>query len=192
MDAEMTQQNMALLGLSAFPWPSDEKTVGKILPLAFVPCSAEEDVGRASKSNKAQADLVQYIISLLRSLHPNSQDPARDREKLQNLIIAVLSPYSAQVKLLKQNLPNSIAVSTIDGFQGREADIVIFTTVRCNMEGDIGFVEDARRLNVAWTRAKKGLIIVGNKGTLRMNCTLWGRALEACKEVPIVCPTEDQ
>ena len=188
----MTQRQMTSLRLSRFPWRTDGDNVGNISHLAFIPCSAEEDVGRASKSNKAQADLVQYIISLLRALHTNSTDPAGDIEKLQDLTIAVLSPYSAQVKLLKQNLPNSIAVSTIDGFQGREADIIIFTTVRSNMEGDIGFVEDARRLNVAWTRAKRGLIIIGNKGTLRMNCPLWGRALDACKEVPIVCPEEDE
>lgn len=189
MSAEDARLQIATLGLSSFPWPSDN--AGLKVPLTFIPCSAEEDVGRASKSNKAQADLVQYIVGLLRTAHPDSTSSAEDGEKLRNLSIAVLSPYSAQVKLLKHNLPDYITVSTIDGFQGREADIVIFTTVRSNMEGDIGFLEDARRLNVAWTRAKKGLLIIGSRSTLEMNSPLWKRALATCKEVPVVCPIEE-
>ena len=79
-------------------------------------------------------------------------------------------------------------VSTIDGFQGREADVCIFSTVRANIEGDIGFVEDARRLNVAWTRPKLGLIVVGSRSTLIAHSALWKRALEACQEVEIQLP----
>ncbi|KAH9924542.1 AAA domain-containing protein, partial [Fomitopsis serialis] len=67
-------------------------------------------------------------------------------------------------------------VSTLGGFQGREADVCILSTVRANMEGDIVFVEDARRLNVAWTRPKLGLIVVGSRTTLEGNSPLWKRA----------------
>ena len=81
-----------------------------------------------------------------------------------------------------------VVVSTIDGFQGREGDVVVFSTVRCNADGDIGFVEDERRLNVAWTRPKLGLIIVGDRRTLEATSALWKRALAACTEVVIAKP----
>jgi superfamily I DNA and/or RNA helicase len=74
---------------------------------------------------------------------------------------SVLSPYSAQVDLLKRLLSahtgtgtGTVEVSSIDGFQGREADVVVFVTVRSNESGEIGFLKDMRRLNVALTRAR--------------------------------------
>ncbi|EPS95782.1 hypothetical protein FOMPIDRAFT_1131751, partial [Fomitopsis schrenkii] len=104
--------------------------------------------------------------------------------------VAVLTPYSRQAQSLKQELPQKAGavVRTTDGFQGREADVCILSTVRANIEGDIGFVEDARRLNVAWTRPKLGLIIIGSRSTLTANSALWKRALAACKEVEIQLP----
>lgn len=62
--------------------------------------------------------------------------------------------------------------------------MIVFSTVRCNNEEDIGFLDDARRLNVMWTRAKLALIIVGDRKTLQSNA-LWKRAVEACKEVTL-------
>lgn len=79
---------------------------------------------------------------------------------------------------------------TIDSFQGRESDIIIFSTVRCNAAGDIGFVEDARRLNVMWTRAKLALIIVGDRKTMTATSELWRRAIESCTEVKLDLPQE--
>lgn len=136
--------------------------------------------------------MVKHILTLLRTA--SAQDWPDHREiitRLQSISVALLTPYSRQVKLLTEEIGANehTAVSTIDGFQGRESDVVIFSTVRCNMEGDIGFVEDHRRLNVAWTRPKLALIIVGDRKTLSTN-PLWVRALQACAEVVITLPEE--
>ncbi|PCH35526.1 RNA-directed RNA polymerase [Wolfiporia cocos MD-104 SS10] len=175
----------ATLSALTFPWPSNN---GRIFPVVFVPCASEEDFGRSSKSNEGQAELTKYILSLLRVAR--NKDDAEATARVQSVTIAVLTPYSRHVQLVKQVLPSwmNAVVSTIDGFQGREADIVVFTTVRSNVEGDIGFVEDARRLNVAWTRPKLGLIVIGNRSTLQAGSPLWQRALTACKEVVITRP----
>ena len=70
-----------------------------------------------------------------------------------------------------------VDINTVDGFQGQESDITLFSCVRANKEGNIGFLADARRLNVALTRAKHGLYVVGNAATLAYN-GLWGRFLD--------------
>lgn len=155
-----------------------------------MPCASEEDRGRSSKSNSGQVNLVSHIISLLRS--PRSEDADENLQhstRLQSFTIALLTPYSRQVALLKQDirLDQNTSVSTIDGFQGRESDLVIVSTVRSNLEGDLGFVDDARRLNVAWTRPRLGLIIVGDDSTLNRN-PMWQRALNACRQVPVQMP----
>ena len=83
--------------------------------------------------------------------------------------IGIISPYADQVKLIQDKTP--IEVKTVDGFQGREKEIIIISTVRSNNKGNIGFLKDLRRLNVAITRAKRKLIIIGNKETLKTNPT---------------------
>ena len=83
--------------------------------------------------------------------------------------IGIISPYADQVKIIQEKTP--VEVKTIDGFQGREKEIIIISTVRSNEWGNIGFLSDLRRLNVAITRAKRKLIIIGNKKTLKNNPT---------------------
>jgi ATP-dependent RNA/DNA helicase IGHMBP2 len=81
-------------------------------------------------------------------------------------LIAFISPYSGQVAAAREILPASIRASTIDSFQGQEKSIVILSLVRSNEDGDIGFLKDYRRMNVAITRAKEQLFIIGDSATL--------------------------
>lgn len=100
--------------------------------------------------------------------------------------IGVVSPYSGQVQLIKtmiakdgrmrESLRNSaltIEVKTVDGYQGRERDVIIFSAVRSNRSDRIGFLNDWRRMNVALTRAKSGLLIVGDMDTLAGGNKYW-------------------
>lgn len=100
--------------------------------------------------------------------------------------IAVISPYSAQVKLLRELINSRVAedgdlskpassavpggrnieIDSVDGFQGREKEAVIVSLVRSNREGDVGFLADTRRMNVALTRAKRKLIVIGDSATI--------------------------
>ena len=89
--------------------------------------------------------------------------------------IGIISPYADQVKMIQDMTP--VEVKTVDGFQGREKEIIIISTVRSNEHGNIGFLSDLRRLNVAITRAKRKLIIIGNKDTLIHNPT-YARLIE--------------
>lgn len=81
--------------------------------------------------------------------------------------IAVIAPYAAQVRLLRRRLPLAdLEVDTVDGFQGREKEAIIVTLVRSNAEGEIGFLADTRRTNVALTRARRALRVIGDSATL--------------------------
>jgi predicted DNA helicase len=93
--------------------------------------------------------------------------------------IGIISPYADQVKIIQDMTP--VEVKTVDGFQGREKEIIIISTVRSNENGNIGFLKDLRRLNVAITRAKRKLIIIGNIETLKTNHT-YERLIKFCED----------
>lgn len=93
--------------------------------------------------------------------------------------IGIISPYADQVKIIQDMTP--VEVKTVDGFQGREKEIIIISTVRSNENGNIGFLRDLRRLNVAITRAKRKLIIIGNKNTLKVDPT-YERLINFCEK----------
>ena len=93
--------------------------------------------------------------------------------------IGIISPYADQVKIILDRTP--VEVKTVDGFQGREKEIIIISTVRSNEDGNIGFLRDLRRLNVAITRAKRKLIIIGNVNTLENNPT-YARLIEFARK----------
>jgi len=93
--------------------------------------------------------------------------------------IAIISPYSAQVSLIRDQLADfqqkgQPEINSIDAFQGREKDVVILSMVRSNSEGIVGFLGEMRRINVAMTRAKKQLVIIGDSETLSRDSELSG------------------
>jgi superfamily I DNA and/or RNA helicase len=159
------------LPVSRFPWPENNR-------LVWIECSSPEDFGGQSKANPGQTTLCKRVVQFLRSPDP---DAASQCFGYQQPSIAILTPYTRQKEALGAAIP-SIEVSSIDGFQGREADIIVFVTVRCNVFYDIGFLADMRRLNVVMTRAKCGVVIIGNKATLVGGIELGGD-LEESKRV---------
>jgi ATP-dependent RNA/DNA helicase IGHMBP2 len=84
--------------------------------------------------------------------------------------IGVITPYDAQVGLLRAELADlavaGLDISSIDGFQGREKEVIVLDLVRSNEDGDIGFLADLRRINVAWTRARRQLVLIGDSAVI--------------------------
>ena len=142
-------------------------------PLVWVDTSGCQFVERTNASqsrlNRAEAMLLTNIL----------KDYVRqifiDSSLFEKTTIGIISPYKAQISVLKQLVNKShtlapirhnISVNTVDGFQGQERDIILISMVRDNEQGSIGFLKDLRRMNVAITRAKRKLIVVGNCETL--------------------------
>ena len=81
--------------------------------------------------------------------------------------VAIIAPYAAQVRWLREHCDtDELEIDTVDGFQGREKEAVLISCVRSNTIGEIGFLGDTRRMNVALTRARRKLIVVGDSATL--------------------------
>ncbi len=100
--------------------------------------------------------------------------------------IGIISPYLSQVKRIKQGLGELLVeVKSVDGFQGREKEVIIISFVRSNPQGEIGFLKDLRRLNVAITRAKRKLICIGDSKTLSKN-EIFKKFLEYIKENGVI------
>ncbi len=89
-----------------------------------------------------------------------------ETESLDPVTTAFISPYSGQVAAAKEVLPKQLRISTIDSFQGQEKETIIVSLVRSNDDGDIGFLKDYRRMNVAITRAKEKLFVIGDSATI--------------------------
>ena len=111
----------------------------------------------------------------LQTLHDYIERIGRDRILHERLDIGIISPYKGQVQLLRRMLRRDsywkplrhlISVNTVDGFQGQERDIILISMVRQNEQGHVGFLSDLRRMNVAITRARMKLIIIGHSPTL--------------------------
>lgn len=141
-------------------------------PLAFVDtagCGFDEKTEGTSTTNPEEASflfkhLTQFVTTLNEHYKP-ADFPS----------IAIISPYKQQIQLLKEQLEhapalkaygNKISVNTIDSFQGQERDIVYISMTRSNSDNKIGFLSDIRRMNVAMTRARKKLVVIGDSATL--------------------------
>jgi len=167
------------LAASSFPWPTsiDGKSNKRMV---FLQCSGSEDLGSKSKSNRSQTLICEKVCKALCA-------PGNPDKELLKQSIVVLTPYNRQIELLKKSLP-SIEVCSIDGFQGREADIIVFVTVRSNLRREMGFLKDMRRLNVAATRARAGFIVIGDSLTLangndEESASVWKRLIACCEKI---------
>ena len=130
----------------------------------------EQFVGESfGRINKAEADLT------LDTLQRYFERIGKQRLLDERIDVGIISPYRAQVQYLRRLLMKReyfkpfrrlISVNTVDGFQGQERDIIVISLVRSNDEGQIGFLRDLRRMNVAITRARMKLIILGDKTTM--------------------------
>lgn len=141
-------------------------------PLAFIDtagCGFDEKSEGTSTTNPEEA------VFLIRHLTMLVEQIAKSDASSDFPSVAIISPYKQQVYILKDLLLNSselqlyadkISVNTIDSFQGQERDIVYISLTRSNTEGTIGFLADIRRMNVAMTRARKKLVVIGDSATL--------------------------
>ena len=146
-----------------FMWPNWDA------PVAFIPVDGAESSSPdgASKQNMDEAALAVRVVDMLLSggdISPNQ--------------IGVVTPYSGQVRLLNDLFESAggreeheryhgLEIKTVDGYQGREKEVIVLSSVRANEKGEMGFLTDRRRLNVAITRARRGLILLGHPRTLR-------------------------
>ena len=163
-----------------------QKTIFKAdLPLEFIDTAGTgffESVNRETKSslNKEEAELVfKHLKSYLLEVQRNDHEPIKS--------IGIISPYKAQIEVLKNLLIDSdlpkaikqiISINTVDSFQGQERDIVYISMVRSNDIGQIGFLADERRMNVAMTRAKMKLVIIGDSATIATKSKFYNELLD--------------
>ena len=150
---------MTWIDTSQFELPEDSD-------ISFKETFVGESFGRI---NKAEAELT------LLALEQYFEKIGKARILDERLDVGVISPYRAQVQYLRRLVKNKeffkpyrhlISVNTVDGFQGQERDIILISLVRANDEGQIGFLRDLRRMNVAITRARMKLIILGDASTM--------------------------
>jgi len=151
------------------PWPDGE------IPILFEHCvdGVEESSGDGtSLYNKREAARVIFHLKNVLSKASLAAGIAD---------VGVITPYSGQVRLLRDMIEvesslglrdmSEVEIQTVDGFQGREKELIIVSTVRANPSQRLGFLIDARRMNVAITRARRGLLVIGSLGTLKHDST---------------------
>ena len=158
-----------------FTWPQSDK------PMMFHASFGHEEISGSCTSflNRDEASIVEKIATKF------------IKAGIKPWKIGIVTPYEGQRNYLAQFLKyhgfldakmyEDIEIQSVEGFQGREKDIIIISCVRSNERHNIGFLQDPRRLNVALTRAKCGLVIVGNTKVLRTS-DLWNNLLQYYKE----------
>lgn len=180
---EQYRMNEAIMGYSSKVFyngqlKAHESVADRVLfpgeaPLAFIDtagCGFDEKLEGTSSTNPDEAAF------LFRHLSQLAVEFVQRNAKTEDFpSIAIISPYKEQIHILKDQLAQAvdlkpfldkIAVNTIDSFQGQERDVVYISMTRSNTEGQIGFLADIRRMNVAMTRARKKLVVIGDSATL--------------------------
>lgn len=136
--------------------------------------------GSGSWINVEEVDFILFLYQKLVQLYPTLKSGNK---------VAIISPYAQQVKLFQKRFEETFGVSaekvvdicTVDGCQGREKDVAIFSCVRASKDRSIGFVEDKRRMNVGITRAKSAVLVVGSASTLRRS-EQWNKLVESAEK----------
>ena len=166
----------------------DEADNYLIKPIEFIDTAGcgfneEQNPESLSISNKEEADLLLKHLGKVLEQY--------ERKRCQPISIGIIAPYKRQTEYLKLALEeqhyfkdsqNHFSVRTVDGFQGQERDIICISLTRSNARGEIGFLSDTRRMNVALTRAKKKLLVFGDSATLA-NHPFYKNFLEYIDEV---------
>ena len=130
-------------------------------PVAFIPIEGGELVSPDGTSRENPVE-VSWVLKITEDLLEAGELTKKD--------IGIITPYAGQVRAIRNSMDeklDDVEVRTVDGYQGREKEVIIFSCVRSNPEGNVGFLAEPRRLNVALTRAKRGLIVIGDPATLR-------------------------
>ena len=141
-----------LPGMADVPWAQSPL---EFLDTAGAGFDEELEPDGESRLNRQEAELVRRKVQELMDAGVAAGD------------VAVIAPYAAQVRLLRERLDvPGLEIDSVDGFQGREKEAVVISLVRSNPRGEIGFLGDLRRMNVAMTRAKRKLVVVGDIATL--------------------------
>ncbi len=126
-----------------------------IIDTAGFDAPEEEDEEERSRSNPGEVRIVKNEISRLIASGVSPRD------------IGVITPYRAQVRLLRREVDRKgLEIDTVDGFQGREKEVILLSLVRSNDRGEVGFLSERRRLNVALTRARRQLVVIGDSSTV--------------------------
>lgn len=151
--------------LQSDPQNATRTLEGDDAPLVLVDtsgCGFDEQINERSLSKRNEGEYFIFREHFLQA-----------QESYKDATIGVIAPYSEQVKYLRSKIEedeafkgHQITVNSIDGFQGQEKDVIYISLVRSNPNGEVGFLADERRLNVAMTRARKKLIIIGDMSTL--------------------------
>ncbi|RMD46991.1 MAG: IGHMBP2 family helicase, partial [Aquificota bacterium] len=168
----IADENVKNIRLSDLTGKEGNSPITDNTPVIFIDTEGKflEEVKKGSKSkyNPKEAHVVKKVIDKIESFGINPKD------------IGVITPYKDHEDYLKKII-HDVEVKTVDGFQGREKEIIIISLVRSNPNEEIGFLDDLRRLNVALTRAKRKLIIIGDSKTLSSNRT-YKKLIEYIKE----------
>jgi superfamily I DNA and/or RNA helicase len=140
--------------------PGVEPTPLTTTPLEFIDTAGagfEEELEPDGQSRRNRRE-VELVVLKVESLLAAGVTPSQ---------IGVITPYAAQTRLLREKLPlKELEIDTVDGFQGREKEVILISLVRSNETGEIGFLSDLRRTNVAMTRARRKLLMIGDSATL--------------------------